>query len=224
MDNLNLVKSNSLSKLVQEEITKLILAGDIVTGEWLNESAFSQRFGVSRGPVREALRSLEESGLIRQEKNRGAFVREISVAEAEEIYEVREVLDELIGRRVAQVASKFQIKELKSLVEKMDMAARAGDLRRYYRDNLKFHDLLVTFARNQKLAAIYRRLINELHLFRLSGLAGEDGLKKSNTEHQALMKAIEGGKAQQAGRLLKKHVVASRRRMLNAMLPLERKT
>src|SRR5580698_2474190 len=99
---LQLVQSNSLPALVQAEIEQLILHGELSVGQRLNESELAVRFGTSRGPVREALRALEECGLVRAEKNRGVFVRDISVAEADEIYDVREVLDELIGQRVAQ--------------------------------------------------------------------------------------------------------------------------
>ena len=74
-------------------------------GSKLNEAAVAALLGVSRGPVREAFRALEESGLVRLEKNRGVFVRQIGVEEADEIYELRAVLDEFVGRRVAQTAT-----------------------------------------------------------------------------------------------------------------------
>ena len=77
-------------------------AGDLPAGSKLNEAAIADLLGVSRGPVREAVRALEESGLVRLEKNRGVFVRQIGVEEADEIYELRSVLDEFVGRRVAQ--------------------------------------------------------------------------------------------------------------------------
>ena len=88
--------------LVAREVERMILAGELSVGERVNESALAARFRVSRGPVREALRGLEESGLLRLEKNRGVFVREISLAEADEIYDLREALDELVGRRLAK--------------------------------------------------------------------------------------------------------------------------
>jgi len=83
---LQLVQSNSLPALVQVEIEQLILRGDLAIGQRVNESELATRFGTSRGPIREALRALEESRLVRSEKNRGVFEREISVAEADEIY------------------------------------------------------------------------------------------------------------------------------------------
>ncbi|MSO92798.1 MAG: phosphonate utilization associated transcriptional regulator [Rhodospirillales bacterium] len=210
---LKLVQSNSLPMLVQKEIERMILAGEIAIGEWLNESALSQRFSISRGPVREAFRSLEESGLVRQEKNRGVFVREVSVEEADQIYDLREALDELIGKQVTACATPDQIKVLHALMEEMDNVARADDVSPYYALNLRFHDRLAEFTGNRKLVTIYRRLINELHLFRLRGLSQFGGLRKSTDEHRAMVKAIESKKIEAAGRMFKAHVVASRRRM-----------
>ena len=86
--------------------------------------------GVSRGPVREAFRALEESGLVRLEKNRGVFVRQVSVEEADDIYELRAVLDEFAGRRVAQRAAAADVRDLRALVERMDKAAAQGRPRR----------------------------------------------------------------------------------------------
>ena len=114
--------------LVQKELERMILAGELGVGAKLNEVALAERLGVSRGPVREAFRALEESGLVRQEKNRGVFVRQISVAEADEIFEVRAMFDEWAGRRVAQTASAEQVKELRTIVERMERAAAKSDV------------------------------------------------------------------------------------------------
>src|SRR3977135_4650130 len=78
-----LVQSNSLPMLVQKELERMILAGDLAAGAKLNEATVADLLGVSRGPVREAFRALEESGLVRLEKNRGVYVRQITVAEAD---------------------------------------------------------------------------------------------------------------------------------------------
>src|SRR2546423_141839 len=118
-----LLQSSSLPMLVQKELERMILAGDLGVGAKLNEVALAERLGVSRGPVREAFRALEESGLVRQEKNRGVFVRQVSVEEADEIFEVRAMFDEWAGRRVAQTASAEQVKELRTIVERMERAA-----------------------------------------------------------------------------------------------------
>src|SRR2546430_3708185 len=100
-----LLQSSSLPMLVQKELERMILAGDLAVGAKLNEVAIAERLGVSRGPVREAVRALEEAGLVHLEKNRGGFVRQVSIEEAGEIYEVRPALDERDVRRPAQIAT-----------------------------------------------------------------------------------------------------------------------
>src|SRR5205823_12309247 len=125
-----------------------MLAGGIASGAKLNRVALAERLGVSRGPLREAFRALEESGLVRLEKNRGVFVRQISIEEADEIYEVRAALDEWVGRRLARTATAEQLKALRGIVDRMDRAAAQDDVDAYYPLNVDFHERLVTFAGN----------------------------------------------------------------------------
>src|SRR5271155_4761417 len=126
---LQLVQSNSLPALVQVEIEQLILRGELATGQRINESELAARFGTSRGPIREALRALEECRLVRSEKNRGVFVREVSVAEADEIYDVREALDQLIGQRVAERVTPDRLRDLEAVLAEMDEATAADDVK-----------------------------------------------------------------------------------------------
>jgi phosphonate utilization transcriptional regulator len=213
---LQLVQSNSLPALVHAEIEQLILRGELAIGQHVNESELALRFGTSRGPIREALRALEESGLVRSEKHRGVFVREISVAEADEIYDVREALDQLIGQRVAERATAEQIQQLKDAVAEMDAATGVSDIKRYHALNLQFHDMLVGFAGNSRLTDCYRLLTNELLLFRLRGLQDGGGFEVSNTEHKAVVRAIAAHDAERAGQLLRQHAAKSRARMHKA--------
>ena len=213
---LQLVQSNSLPALVQIEIEQLILGGELAIGQRINESELASRFGTSRGPIREALRALEESRLVRSEKNRGVFVREISVAEADEIYDVREALDQLIGQRVAERATPEQLRELKAVLAEMDRATATQDIKCYHALNLKFHDMLVEFAGNARLAESYRLLTKGLLLFRLRGLQDGGGFAVSNTEHKAVVDALAARDSTRAGRLLRQHAVESRARMHRA--------
>lgn len=213
---LKLVQTNTLPALVQVEIEQLILNGELAVGQRINESDLAVRFGTSRGPIREALRALEESRLVRAEKNRGVFVREISVAEADEIYDVREALDELIGQRVAQRATAAQLHDLKAVVTDMDRTTAGLDVKSYHALNLKFHDMLVEFAGNARLTESYRLLTKGLLLFRLRGLQDGGGFAVSNTEHKAVVAAIAARDAERAGMLLRRHAVESRARMHRA--------
>jgi phosphonate utilization transcriptional regulator len=213
---LQFVQSNSLPALVQVEIEQLILRGELAVGQRINESELAARFGTSRGPIREALRALEESRLVRSEKNRGVFVREISVTEADEIYDVREALDQLIGQRVAERATPEQLQALERVIADMDDATSKHDIKSYHALNLEFHDLLVDFAGNARLTESYRLLTKGLLLFRLRGLQDGGGFAVSNTEHKAVVKAIAARDGTGAGRLLRNHALESRARMHRA--------
>jgi phosphonate utilization transcriptional regulator len=218
-DAIALVQSSSLPALVQQELERIILAGELPAGSKLNEAAIALRLGVSRGPVREAFRALEESGLVRLEKNRGVFVRRIPIEEADEIYELRAVLDEFVGRRLAQTATAEQVRELSDRVDRMERAAGRGDVAAYLAANVEFHDRLVELAGNAKLLGMYRRLVNELHLFRHASLAQGGVLPVSTREHRAIVERIAARQAAAAGRALYDHVMASRERMHRAALP-----
>jgi phosphonate utilization transcriptional regulator len=213
---LQLVQSNSLPALVQIEIEQLILRGELAVGQRINESELAARFGTSRGPIREALRGLEESRLVRSEKNRGVFVREISVAEADEIYDVREALDQLIGQRVAERATPEQLRELEAVLAAMDDATGMQNIKTYHALNLKFHDMLVDFAGNARLTESYRQLTKGLLLFRLRGLQDGGGFAVSNTEHRGVVQAIAARDGGRAGSLLRQHAIESRARMHRA--------
>jgi DNA-binding GntR family transcriptional regulator len=161
-----ILQEYSLTMLVQRELERMVLAGELAVGEKLNEFALASRLGVSRGPVREAVRALAETGLVRLEKNRGVFVREVCVVEVDEIYEVRAVFDRTAGRKLAASIQPEQLAKLRALVTRMDAAAGRDDHEAYHAANLRFHDSLVEFAGNSKLLQMYRRLVNELSLFR----------------------------------------------------------
>lgn len=210
---LEILQSHSLTMLVQQEIGRLITSGELESGDKLNENALATRLGVSRGPVREAFRALQETGLVRVEKNRGVFVRQISIEEADEIYELRAMCDQTVGRKLAASILPAQVKALRGLIERMEKARERQDLDAYHPLNLRFHDLLVDFAGNRKLLDTYRRLVNELSLFRRDTLAQRDRLTVSTREHRRIVDAIAAGDADAAGRLLFEHVMASRERM-----------
>lgn len=216
---LAILQAHSLPSAVQAEIERLILGGELPVGQRINEVALAERFGTSRGPVREALRALEECGIVRAERNRGVFVREVTLIEADEVYDLREVLDEFIGRRLAERIADEPLEQLKSLLREMSDATAAGDVKRYHALNLSFHDVLVDAVGNSHLSATYRRLTKELLLYRLRGLAEGGGLAVSIAEHAAIVEAIEARDPARAGRLLRAHAADSRARMHKAADP-----
>jgi len=214
-----LLRSASLASAAQQEIERLILAGELPPGAKLTEATLSERLGVSRGPIREAFRRLEEAGLVRQEKNRGVFVRDIALDEAAEIYDLRAVMDELAGRRLAHAITAEQARALRAIVERMEQAARADDADGYHLLNLEFHERVVEFAGNRKMSSMYRKLVKELALARRRNLGEEQALPQSAAEHRHILKAITSGEPDSAGRALFEHAEASKQRMLRKEPP-----
>lgn len=216
---LALLRSSSLATAVQQEIERAILRGELVPGAKLNEADLAERLGVSRGPVREAFRMLETAGLVRQEKNRGAFVRHVALDEAMEIYDLRAMIEESVGRALAGAIAPAQLKSLHALVDSMSRAVKAGDADAYHLLNLEFHDRLVEFSGNRKLTSMYRQLINELSLFRRLNLADAKAMPLSASEHDGIVKAIASGNPERAGRAMREHVTESRERTLRNNTP-----
>jgi DNA-binding GntR family transcriptional regulator len=176
-------RSESLGTIVRNELERMILSGELKSGQRLNEQLLAKKLGVSRGPLREATRALERTGLLTAIVNQGVFVREISAEEAVELYDVRAAVFGLLAQRAARKASDAESDELKQLVETMDHAANKGDAVQYYRLNLQFHDSIATFARHKRGKQTYESLIKELHLFRRTGLTTSEGMIKSSAEH-----------------------------------------
>ena len=210
-----LLQSNSLASVVQQEIERAILAGDYAPGSKLNEAVLAQKLGVSRGPVREAFRMLDEAGLVRTEKNRGVYVRDIPIDEALEIFDLRAAMDEWVGKRLAGSITDEQLKEIKALVTEMEKAVKEQDAHQYHVLNLKFHDRMVELSGNRKLTDTYRRLIKELSLFRRQNLADSGLMRTFLTEHKQIVKAIASGDAQAAGRAMFDHVMQSKQRTID---------
>ena len=136
---------------------------------------------------------LEEAGLVRTEKNRGVFVRDIPIDEAVEIFDLRAAMDELVGRRLAECITPAQLKEVRAMVDAMERTVKAEDAYHYHLLNLQFHDRLVELAGNGKLTSIYRKLIKELSLFRRLNLADGWLMPISANEHRQIVKAIASG-------------------------------
>ncbi len=209
-----MLRNSSLASAVQQEIERMIFVGELGPGDKLTEAWLAERLGVSRGPVREAFRVLEEAGLLQLEKNRGVFVREIPIEEVLEIYELRAMMEAHVGAALARIATGTQLQELQKLVAQMESAAAEDDEPLYYRLNVEFHERLVDFAGNRKLLALYRKLTRELSLFRRRNLSDQAQLLVSVAEHRHILEAIASGDAVRAAQALSQHVMMSRERTL----------
>ncbi|CAG2152179.1 HTH-type transcriptional repressor RspR [Cupriavidus yeoncheonensis] len=217
---ISILQSQSLTTLVQRELETRIMSGGLAPGAKLNEIEVAGQLSVSRGPVREAFRALEQAGLLRMEKNRGVFVRAISLQEADELYELRAVLDEHVGRTLAARITPEGLRELRVFVEGLTQASAARDVDAYTRLNLVFHDRMVELTGNGKLVDTYRRLVKELTLFRREALSGNNAAMPDSTrEHRDIVSAIAARDADLAARLMRGHAESGRARMHAAVDP-----
>jgi DNA-binding GntR family transcriptional regulator len=190
LDALDILRTRTLASLAAEAIERLIVDGELKAGAHLNELALAARLGISRGPIREAIRGLERGGLVVTVVNQGSFVRRISAEEAHELYDIRVALTGHACAHLARHATVDQVKALRDLVRQMSAAQAAGDAVAYYDGNISFHSTLMEFAGNRRAVRICEELGQELNLFRRRSLVSGEGMKASNSEHAEMVRAI----------------------------------
>ncbi|MEQ9041962.1 MAG: GntR family transcriptional regulator [Silicimonas sp.] len=203
----------TLAGEVRNEIERMIVDGDLRGGEKLNELSLSNAMGVSRGTVREAIRSLADSGLIDLIANRGAFVHETTLEEVQNLYDIRNVIFSMAcgaaARRAGQGLEPDLVARLEKNLEKMRGAHARNDMQSYYKLNIEFHDMLIKAAGNPKVKTIYDNLVKEMHLFRKRGLSIATNIASSIEEHSAISAAVEAGDEQAAKAAAENHIVSA---------------
>lgn len=205
-----LLTTKSLPDLVCAALEKWIITGKVQPGEPLREADISQQMGLSRGPVREAFRILEERGLVLCEKNRGVRVASLTMPQVEDIYEIRETLEGLIGFLAASRATAEDKRGFQTLLQQMAQAVDKNQIDLYTSFNFQLHEKLVESTKNPVLVATYQRLVARLQLFRSYSLRHKAGnAARSYKEHKAIIDAICSGKADRAQNLLRLHTQKS---------------
>ncbi|HVI88728.1 MAG TPA: FCD domain-containing protein [Dongiaceae bacterium] len=214
------LREHSLTGVVQHEIEKMILSGELPPGERLNEKAIADQLSVSRGPVREACRALAELGFVHLIPNRGVFIKRLSKEDAIEVYDLRAGLTGLAASLLAPVITADHVAHLHQFVTEMELAAENGDFAKFYPINVEFHDYIVRATGNGRLMKLYRGLVKEFHLFRSHGLVQRDALLESNREHRDILAALEARDALQSYDVSQRHVSNGKHRMLKALTDL----
>lgn len=217
LDDLTVVKTVSLTNALEKQIERLIVEGELAPGERLNEIQLASRFGTSRGPLREATRSLEAKGFVEVIRNRGVFVRQLSVDEALEVYDVRAALFGLAGRLLAQKMNDELLTKLNRQLDAMEAAAAKSDFDTYYPLNLQFHRTIVESAGNATLLNEYLRFVKKMHLFRAKSLVQGGGLAVSNREHREMVDALASGDVERAHASCWRHVERAKARLRAAL-------
>ncbi|HWL79601.1 MAG TPA: FCD domain-containing protein [Roseomonas sp.] len=212
-----LATRQSLGRSVQAALEEMIETGALKPGARLNEMELAAQLGVSRGPVREAARALERTGLVTVILNRGAFVRSLDIDEVLQTYEMNAVL---FGHAAALVAARLkptEAAELRSIVARMDEAVSDGEREGFFAANVLFHQHVVEFCGNGPLRDVYLEHTRRLLLLRRRSFDAAGNMKAANSEHHRLLDAILSGQPEQARRLAEAHTRAGRARYLTAI-------
>ena len=176
---------------VAKQLRASILRGEILPAEKILQDETATALGVSRMPVREALRVLEREGFVRLIPNRGAIVRELSIQDIREVYQIRIELEGLAARLAAPLAADEQIRELRHLVSLMREASEHDDIHRLLELNKRFHETCYRSAQNARLLRAIDDLRNYSLRYRVFHAHIPHRLRDSLAEHVAILEAFE---------------------------------
>lgn len=202
---------------IQEQVRAMIHNGTLRPGERVNEQALAMQLGVGRNSAREALRSLEQTGLVRIVPNRGAEVRKVSLEEALDLYDVRAGIAHTAGRLATVRMEPAEEAELQKLLAGMEAALAARDGSRYSSLNQAFHDLLMTATKNPRLVALDKAVAAELSLHIRKGVYTMAQMQMSHVEHKQLVEALRNGKVGEAADAFQRHIMNGKQRMLDTV-------
>jgi DNA-binding GntR family transcriptional regulator len=198
------------------EMRRRIISGELAAGVNLSEVALAESFGVSRTPVREALKRLQSEGLVTIRPRVGTFVTTPSRREITELFEMKELLEGAAARLLALRGRVPELDRLEQNLVEADTAVSRNDSTRYAELVQEFHDLLITGADNAKLEAHYRTLMNQLAYPRLvnTSLSQPGRPLQSDEEHHRVLRLILEKDGDSAERVMREHVRASRMALL----------
>jgi DNA-binding GntR family transcriptional regulator len=206
----------TLWQRVHEHLRQEILDNRLPPGSELNEVALSRSLGVSRGPVREALGRLASEGLVTIRPRRGAVVTALSAQEFLAAYQVREALETLAIRLAVPRLGADDLARLQALVDEMVVHADEPDVEAFFRANAAFHATFVEASGNAMLQETMSRLLGQMGRYQMRSVALRGSLRRSTVEHKAILRAVRGGDADKAERLLGEHIRIPQRRLAAA--------
>jgi len=210
------LRAHTLVGICQAEIERMILEAELGMGARINELALAARLGISRGPVREACRSLVQAGLLETQFNRGFFVRRLTLREVGDLYDLRASLMRLAGELLAERATKTQLTGLRKQVAGMDDALARSDTARFRTLNADFHAALIDAADNRRLQDVYQGLAKEIRLFRRRALDSVAAMAQSNREHHLIVAAAARRDRAATAAAMYQHILQGKARFLAA--------
>ncbi len=197
----------SLVTTIVEQLESKIISGALKPGERLVEQTLCEQMGVSRSPLREAFRLLENRGFVKKEARRGVTVAKASLKEAIDVYVIRANLESLATSLAVRRNDPELVRILKELHEKMLQVARKGDRKTYYRLNNEFHSAVIRACGNEQLISMLDVFGKHTTRYRLQVLSMPGKLEESVKKHGALIRSIELGDAARAEALRKESIL-----------------
>jgi anthranilate phosphoribosyltransferase len=188
------------------EITKAILRGELKPGERLMEIQLANKLGVSRTPIREAIRKLELEGLVLMIPRKGAEVAQITEKNMQDVLEVRKALEELSVQLACERITPEQVEEMKMAAEDFRKVLKSGDVTKIAEADVKFHDIIFAATNNQRLITLLNNLREQMYRFRVEYLKQKECYPQLLEEHDKLIALISGGEVEEACELMGCHI------------------
>jgi DNA-binding GntR family transcriptional regulator len=191
---------------VAEHLRAQIFAHELAPGSWLDEQSLAQQFGISRTPMREAIKVLASEGLVTTKMNRGAYVTEVDRRDLEQIFTVLSLLEGQAAKETASKATEEELNLLDDLHHRLEKAAADRDVEQFFEINVKFHELIQDIASNTWMNGVIADLRKVLKLQRRDSLTRTGRLQNSLLEHREILQAILKRDPTAAEAAMRKHL------------------
>jgi DNA-binding GntR family transcriptional regulator len=194
-----------LREIVFETMREAIINGDLAPGERLMEVQLAEEMGVSRTPVREAIRKLELEGFVAMIPRKGAYVADYSIKDITDVFEIRAALESLAAGLACERITDDELDELQVLVVRV-AAIKDNDLEELVKVDTEFHDRIYKASRNSRLEQMISNLREQIQRFRSTSLASPGRIKDTLEEHKGIIDAIADRNITLAQKLASEHV------------------
>jgi len=201
------IRRPTLHQEVVERIRDMIFDGDLRAGARVPERDLCQRFGISRTPLREALKVLASEGLITLQPNRGAWITQLTPADVDELFPIMGSLEALSGELACRHATDEDIAEVRALHYEMALHHTRGDQPAYFRVNQQIHEKIMQIAGNPTLLQTYQSLAQRIRRARYLANASINRWDAAMKEHEAILNALENRDGGKLSVLLKEHLL-----------------
>ena len=195
-----------LRDVVFNTLRQAILRGELKPGERLMEIQLANKLGVSRTPIREAIRKLELGGLVLMIPRKGAEVAEITEKSLRAVLEVRRALEELAVQLACEKITKEEIRELERVAKEFQQVVNSSDITEIAEVDVCFHDIIYTATDNQKLIQLLNNLREQMYRYRVEYLKRDGVFPQLIAEHEAIIRHIENNEKEKATEVMCRHI------------------